>query len=77
MVVLCANVRDEVDVIVEYWMDKDFTMTPVRLAAPEAARTLGVKSFPSNIVIGPGGKVLYSEAGWNERGLRAALAKKR
>ena len=73
VVVLCANVRDEVDVIVDYWMEKDFTMTPVRMSAKEAAQSLGVKGFPSNIVIGPDGKVVYAETGWNEGALRKAL----
>ena len=70
MVLLCANVRDEVDVIVDYWMSQDFTMMPVRISAKEAAKSLGVKGFPSNIVIGPDGKVVYAETGWNEKGLR-------
>ena len=74
MVVLCVNVRDEPDVIVDYWIEKDFGMTPVRLPLKDAATAFGVKGFPSNIVIGPDGKVRFSEQGFTAPLLRKALA---
>jgi len=67
---------DSLDVIREYWDDEGFAFPALLERGAQvghAARDLGVKAYPTNIVLDPDGKVLYASVGWNEAAVRSVL----
>lgn len=75
MVFLCVDLGDEKSVIEQYWKEKSFTMKAVRQKDSEVSDAFGVVGYPSNFLIGPDGKVLWRELGWDAPALRALLLK--
>jgi 5-methylcytosine-specific restriction endonuclease McrBC regulatory subunit McrC len=75
VVFLCVDLGDEKAVIENYWKEKGFTMRAVRQHDSAVSDAFQVLAYPTNYLIGPDGKVLWREMGWNEAALRELLLK--
>lgn len=75
VVFLCVDLGDEKAVIEKYWKEKGFTMRAVRQHGESVSEAFQVLAYPTNYLIGPDGKVLWREMGWNEAALRGLLLK--
>ena len=66
---------DSKDEISKYFKDSGFTFTPIIDAGDKGgdSRMMGVAAYPTNIVIGPDGKVLHASVGFNETLIRKLL----
>lgn len=67
---------DEKQVIQDYWTKSGFTFPSLFEegdARGKSASALGVQAYPTNIVVGPDGKVKYASVGFNEAAIRAAM----
>lgn len=62
VVILAMNVGDENAKAEKYWADNKFTF-PTLHDADELSKAYGIKAFPSSILIGPDGKVVYATVG--------------
>jgi hypothetical protein len=71
---LSVDIGDEKSVIEKYWQEKGFTMRPMQQKGDAVSAAFGVQYYPTNILIGPDGKILWRAVGWNEKALRAALS---
>lgn len=70
------NGADTEDVVKNYWDKSGYTFPAVIDVAGEAganARSLRAKAFPTNIVVGPDGRVLYASVGYDEVRIRELL----
>lgn len=74
---MAVNFNDPSDVIKKYFHDKGFTFTAVMNgeAKGDVVGMYGVSAFPTNYVISPEGKVVARFIGFDEAGIRKALAK--
>lgn len=72
---LAVNLMDGKDVIQKWWDKEKFTLRAVRQEGDQVSRAFGVRVYPTNYVLGPDGKVLYREIGYDEGAIRAALAR--
>jgi peroxiredoxin len=70
---LSVNVGDPPDVISQWWQQKRFAHLPLMQSGDSVSQAFGVRSYPTNYVIGPDGSVLWRGVGWDEAGLRGAL----
>ena len=68
------NIGDSKEQISEYWNDEGFSM-PVGIqdGSGSVSKAFGVNVYPTNFVIGPDGKVLWRDVGWDEDAVREAL----
>ena len=66
---------DSHETIAKYFQDSGFTFTPIVDSGKQGAdsKALGVRAYPTNIVIGPDGKVLHASVGFNETVIRKLL----
>jgi hypothetical protein len=67
---------DSKDVIESYWKKAGFDFPAVRdVEGQKGANSsaLGVMAFPTNLVVGPDGKVLFASVGFNEPVIRKYL----
>lgn len=67
---------DEREVVSKYWSDSEFTFEALLEkgeARGRSAANLGVQAYPTNIVVGPDGKVRYASVGYDEAAIRRAL----
>ena len=72
------NANDPVDTIQKYIQEGNFTFKIVMGGEGEnytVGKAYGVMAYPTNYLVGPDGKVLWRSVGFDEAGLRAALAK--
>jgi hypothetical protein len=63
-------------VVMDYWASEEFTFPALLEEGDDigqSASNLGIMSYPTNIVVGPDGKVKYASAGRFEYDLRQAL----
>ena len=77
---IAMNGTDEKDVIQKYVTENNFTfrigMAKVKGAKSyDVAEQYGVMAYPTNYLVGPDGKVLWSAVGFDEEGLKTALKK--
>lgn len=73
VVVLCVNKDDEGDAVLDYWIENDLLMTPVLQEAGAVDAAFGIRSWPTNYVIDPEGRVVYASGGWDGNAIRALL----
>jgi len=67
---------DDDEVVERYWEDSGFSFPAVMDVPGEEganARSLKAKVFPTNIVVGPDGRVLYASVGYDEARIRELL----
>lgn len=76
MVFLCVDLGDEKTVIEKYWREKGFTMRPVRQRESEVSEAFQVAAYPTNYLIGPDGRVLWRQVGWDREALAERLLKR-
>ena len=66
VVILALNRGDEKAVVADYWADEGFTFEAVYEEDGGAnADAMGVQAFPTNIVVGNDGRVLYATVGFD------------
>ena len=70
---LCVNVRDEPDVIRDYWKKNGFGMRPVRLPQESVGALFGVNNYSTGLLLDPDGVVTFRSVGGDLKGLRKAL----
>jgi hypothetical protein len=77
MEIIAVNAFDDEARVSKYLSDGGFTF-PVVMGGEGEKYTLGkaygVQAYPTNYLIGPGRKILWRSVGFDEQGLRAALA---
>jgi peroxiredoxin len=73
VVVLCVNKDDQAGPILDYWIENEFLMTPVMQKKGAVDSAFGVRSWPTNYVIGPDGRVRYVSGGWDAGAVRRML----
>ena len=67
VIILALNRGDDKDVVAEYWADEGFTFEAVYEDEGGAnADAMGVQAFPTNIVVGKDGRVLYATVGFDD-----------
>jgi hypothetical protein len=77
---IAINNGDSKDRINQYVKEGSFTF-PIGMGGPRNTKdyqvfeNYGVQAYPTNYVIGPDGKVVFRTIGFNEKGIREALAK--
>jgi len=75
---LAVNANDTPEVVNKYAKESKFTF-PIVLGGRGPQYTLGtaygVRAYPTNYLVGPGGKILWRAVGFDEAGLRDALSK--
>ena len=73
---VAINTGDPADVIQAYMKESGFTFKAVMAGedakVPNAYR---VEASPTNYLVGPDGKILWSSVGFDEQGLRDAVKK--
>ncbi len=74
---VCVNIGDSKEVITDYWKEGGFTMPVAVQEEDEVSKAFGVKAYPTNVLVGPDGKVLWQSVGWDESGLEHALERTR
>ena len=68
VVILAMNRGDEKQVVADYWAEEGFTFEAVYEDEGGAtADAMGVQAFPTNIVVGKDGRVLYATVGFDEQ----------
>ncbi len=80
MIIAVNNGLDSRATIEKYWSSSGFTLPAVMTTADQEggdlsgiAKDLGARIFPTNIVVGPDGKVLFAGTGFNEARIRELL----
>lgn len=71
---LTVNSGDSAATIKKFFADQHLTL-PVALDAGDLAKRYGVQAIPTNYVIGANGTILAAFEGFDEEGIRKALAK--
>lgn len=74
LAVLTVNGGDSAATVRKFFSEQHLSL-PVVLDAGEVARKYGVQAIPTNYVIGANGKILGAFEGFDEDGIRKALAK--
>jgi hypothetical protein len=75
---VAVNAFDPDDRVAKYIKDNNFTFRVVMGGEGEKytlGKAYGVQAYPTNYLVGPDGKVLWRSVGFDERGLRDALAR--
>lgn len=67
------DLGDSKEVVEQYWREAGLTMRPVLQQGETVSAAFGVQYYPTNLLIGPDGKVLWRMVGYDEAALRAAL----
>lgn len=74
---MAVNANDSLETVTNYIKEGGFNF-PIVMGGRGPSYTLGkaygVQAYPTNYLISPDGKVLWRSVGFNEAGLRAALA---
>jgi hypothetical protein len=74
---VAVNANDEESVILKYVAEGKFTF-PIVMGGGGSnyavGKAYGVQAYPTNYLVGPDGKVLWRGVGFDEDGLRKALA---
>ena len=68
--------RDDEQRVRDYWEDEGFEFPAIVEPPNERGRSAGrlrVQVFPTNVIVGPSGKVLYAMPGYDERSIREIL----
>jgi hypothetical protein len=73
VVFLAVNIGDSRDTIADWWRAEGFRHRAVRQDEDEVSAAFGVRMYPTNIVVGPDGRVLYAATGYDEPAIRAAI----
>ena len=77
VVILAVNGgQDTAEVAQKYWSKSGFDFPAVmdlKGHERDIANALGVKAFPTNLVIGPDGRVRFASVGFNEPVIRKYL----
>ena len=77
MVILAVNSgADSRDVVKKYWDESGFSFPALLdVAGKDGANTeaLGALAFPTNLVVGPDGKVRFASVGFDEATIRKYL----
>ena len=71
---LAVNIGDDRAVIEKWWKAEEFKLKPVQQHEGDVSAVFGVTGYPTNYVIGPDGKVIYREVGFDVAMIRGALA---
>ena len=74
---MAVNANDPEARVQKYIADNKFTFQVVMGGTGEKytlGKAYGVQAYPTNYLVGPDGKVLWRAVGFNEEGMRAALA---
>lgn len=73
---VAVNVGDPAATITKYLRENKFTFPTVMSGFDKGSMsdTYKVPAFPSNYVVSPAGKVVFSCVGFDEKGIRKALA---
>lgn len=74
---VAVNIGDSPQVVADWWKEGAFAHEPALQEGDAVSAAFGVQVYPTNIVIGPDGRVLYRAVGWDEPAIRAALAASR
>ncbi len=66
---------DSPETIAQYFKDSGFAFQPLVDAGDRGAdgRSLAVKYYPTNFVLGPDGRILHASVGFNEPRIRELL----
>lgn len=67
---------DERQVVMDYWAKEEFSFPALLEKGDDigtSASNLGIVAYPTNIVVGPDGKVKYASVGWYEKDVRDAM----
>ncbi len=72
--IITVNLGDSPDTVARYWKESKFTL-PVALKGDKVGETYKIEGVPTNYLIGSDGKILAAIEGFDEEGLRQALAK--
>ncbi len=72
--ILTINLGDSAAVVSKFWTESHFTLR-VALNGDKVSTQYGVQAIPTNYVIGSDGKILGAFEGFDESGIRTALAK--
>ncbi len=70
---VAVNIGDSPQVVADWWKEGAFAHEPALQQGDAVSSAFGVQVYPTNIVIGPDGRVLYRAVGWDEPAIRAAL----
>lgn len=77
IVILAVNSGDDTrEVVASYWEKAGFefpALLDVEGGEGDNAEALGVMAFPTNLVVGPDGKVLFASVGFDEPVIRKHL----
>jgi peroxiredoxin len=74
VLVITVNGGDSAQVIRKFWQQSNITLTCV-MDQGKVSALYGVQAIPTNYVIGRDGKILGAFEGFDEAGIREALAK--
>ena len=75
--IIAVNAFDTDEQVQKYIKDSGFTFRVVMGGRGEnytLGKAYGVQAYPTNYLVGPGRKILWRSVGFDEEGLRAALA---
>jgi hypothetical protein len=73
VVFLSVNRGDPADVIADWWARDGFRHRAVRQEGDEVSSAFGVRLYPTNVVVGADGRIIYYGTGWDEAAVREAL----
>lgn len=77
--IIALNGSDDKETISKYIKEKSFTfqigMKEGGSAKYNVDEQYGVQAYPTNYLVGADGKILFRSVGFDESGIRAALAK--
>ena len=77
ILILAMNTGDDdLSVVRDYWNESGFefdALVEEQSARGNASRAFGIIASPTNIVVGPDGKVRYATAGYDEAAIRQHL----
>jgi peroxiredoxin/outer membrane lipoprotein-sorting protein len=75
LVMVAVDFGDTPETIRAYFEKEKFTFTPALQNKNDAGDAFGVRSYPTNYLIGPDGKIVWRASGFDEASLRTALDK--
>ena len=71
--IITVNSGDSAETIARFWQERRLSLR-VAMQGTKVAATYQVQAIPTNYVIGSDGKILARFEGFDEQGIRAALA---
>ena len=71
---LAVNIHDDRSVIEKWWKAEGFRHKAVQQHEDDVSAAFGVTGYPTNYVLGPDGKVIWRDVGFDPAMIRGALA---